>query len=115
MKFTLKVILIAILALFMQQWLSWWIIALVAFCVALFIKSSGFMDFMAGFLGIGLLWTLAAWWIDMETGSVLTQKIAGLLNVGKAYIIVLITGLIGGIVGGLGALSGHYLRKTIKR
>lgn len=114
MKFTLKVILIAALSFFLQQILPWWIIALVAFLVAIFIKSSGFSDFMAGFLGVGLLWLTMAWWIDMETDSILTQKIAALLNVGTAYVIVLVTGLIGGIVGGFGALSGHFLRKTFK-
>ena len=114
MKLSLKVILIAGLSFFMQQVLPWWVIAPVAFLVATSIKSSGFSDFMAGFLGVGLLWMAMAWWIDLETDSILTQKIAVLFNVGKAYVIILVTGLTGGIVGGFGALSGHFLRKTLK-
>ncbi|MDN5211470.1 hypothetical protein QQ020_05390 [Fulvivirgaceae bacterium BMA12] len=112
MRFAIKVILIAILAFLLQQVMPWWIIALVCFFVTLVIKSSGFTDFMAGFLGIGLLWLLMAWWIDHETNSMLTTKIAQLLGVGQAYIVILATGLIGSIVGGLAALSGHFVRKS---
>ena len=114
MKFTIKVILIAAIAFLMQQMFPWWVITPVALLVAIFIRSSGFSDFMAGFLGIGLLWLAMAWWVDMETDSILTEKIAALLNVGKAYIIIIVTGFIGGIVGGFGALSGHFLRKILK-
>lgn len=114
MKFTIKIILTAVISFLLQQLLPWWAIAVAAFLVAIFIRSSGFSDFMAGFLGVGLLWLVMAWWIDMETDSLLTQKIAALLSVNKAYIIIMITGLIGGIVGGFGALSAHFLRKTLK-
>ena len=112
MKFALKVISIAFISFFLQQLLPWWVIAFSACLVAASFKSSGLSDFMAGFLGVGLLWLTMAWWIDLETDSILTQKIATLLNVGKAYVVILVTGLIGGIVGGFGALSGHFLRKT---
>ena len=114
MRFALKVIMIAILAFLLQQVLPWWIIALASFFIALIIKSSGFTDFMSGFLGIGLLWLSMAWWIDFETNSILTTKIARLLGVGQAYIVILATGLIGSLVGGLGALSGHFVRKSFK-
>lgn len=114
MKFALKVISIAVISFFLQQILPWWIIAPAAGLVAVSVRSSGLSDFMAGFLGVGLLWLAMAWWIDLETESILTQKIAALLSVGKAYVIILVTGLIGGIVGGFGALSGHFIRKTLK-
>lgn len=115
MKFFIKVVLIAALSFFLQQWLPWWIIALAAFLVAISIKSPGGLDFMAGFLGAGLLWVIVAWWVDRETNSLLTQKIADLFSVGKPYIIILITGLIGGLVGGFGALSGHFIRKVFNQ
>ena len=115
MKFFLKVVLIAALSFFLQQWLPWWIIAPASFLVTISTNSRGSSDFMAGFLGAGLLWAIVAWLVDRETNSLLTQKIADLFSVGKPYVIIIITGLLGGLVGGLGALSGHFVRRVFNQ
>ena len=44
-------------------------------------------------------------------GHLLSQKIAQILPFGGSYIaVILVTALIGGIIGGMGALTGSFLR-----
>ena len=50
--------------------------------------------------------------MDAENGGILSQKIASVLPLGGSTILlILITGFIGGLVAGLAALSGSYVRK----
>ncbi len=114
MKILLRIIVAAILALIMQQFLPWWIIAIATFAVAFFAATSALQGFSIGFLAIGLLWLGLAWWIDSSTGSILTEKIAILFNVNSVTLVLSITALIGGLVGGLGGLSGYYCQKLFK-
>jgi hypothetical protein len=48
--------------------------------------------------------------IDVRTNSILSTKIAPLLGFQSATLLILLTGLVGGLVGGLGALSGQQIR-----
>lgn len=73
--------------------------------------TKGFNDFLAGFLGVGLLWLIFAWIIDVNTNSILTEQVAPILKMNNALVVVAVTGLLGGLVGGVGALSGSQLRR----
>lgn len=111
MKFILKVVLIAGLSYLAELFLPWWSVVICAFLVGLILPTKGFNDFLSGFLGVGLLWLIFAWSIDMDTDSVLTSQVAPLLGVNNALVVVALTGLLGGIAGGFGTLSGSQLRR----
>lgn len=121
MKMLLKIILTAALAYLLQYFFPWWTAVIAAFIIAVFIKSSWINDLLSGFLGVGLLWAIMAWMIDIQTNANLTSKIATLFSLNNAAYLIFITGLVGGIAGGLGALSGNQLKglfakeKTKKR
>lgn len=111
MKFILKVILIAGLSYFFELFLPWWSVVICAFLIGVIMPTKGVNDFLSGFLGVGLLWLFFAFMIDFDTDSILTSQIAPLLNLNNALVVIAVTGLLGGIVGGLATLSGSQLRR----
>ena len=115
MRLLLSILLIATLSFLAGLYLPWWSIAIVAFLVALLIPQSIGKCFLAGFLGVFLLWGLLALWIDIKNDSVLSKKIAQLLPLGGVSILlILITALIGALVAGFAAMSGGSLRPVRK-
>ena len=110
MVFILKLLLIAALCYLTQLFLPWWIIAVCAFGVNLFLPTKGFNAFLSGFLGVGLLWLIYAGVVDQRTDSLLTTRIAGIMQFDNVYWVVALTGLVGGLVGGMAALTGSLLR-----
>ena len=112
MKFVISIILTGLLAFVIDLYLPWWGITIAAFFVAALIHQRPRNSYVSGFLGIFILWFLLVWLIDVKNQSILSKKIALLLPVGgSVFLLMLVTALIGGIIGGLGALSGSYLRK----
>lgn len=113
MKFLTAIVLTAILSFISGLFLPWWGIAIVALAIAAMIHQKPWKAFLSGFLGVFLLWAGLAWWIDMKNNSVLSQKVAALLPLGgNSLAIIAVTGFIGGLVAGLAALSGSFLRAS---
>lgn len=113
MKLTISIILIAILSFALGLYLPWWSIALAAFAVIALIHQPPGWAFLAGFVSIFLLWFVLATIIDMRNQHILSRKLASLLPLGgNSFLLVLVTALVGALVGGFAALSGSYLRKA---
>jgi len=114
MKFLVATILTALLAFIIGLFLPWWWgFALIAFVVALLIHQKAVKAFFSGFFGLLILWGGLAWWIDMKNGGLLAKKIATLLPLGGNHLLlVLVTGIVGGLVAGFAAMSGSYLRSS---
>ena len=111
MKFLVSVVLTALLAFVAGLYLPWWSIAIAAFIVALIIPQRPGSSFLSGLLGLFLLWGALALWINIKNEGILATKIASVLPLGgSAVLLILVTGLIGGLVAGFAALSGSYLR-----
>ena len=93
-------------------YLPFWSAALVSFLVAVFIYQKPGMAYLSGFVSIFLLWGGLSFWIDAQNNSILSQKIASLFPLGgNGLLLILITAIVGAIIGGLSALSGSFLRK----
>ena len=115
MKFVLSILLTAALSFLAGMFLPWWSIALIAFLVALLIPQKISSSFLSGLLGIFLLWTILMFWIDIKNNSVLSQKISELFKLGgSSILLILVTALIGGLVGGFAAMAGSSLRPAAK-
>ena len=110
MKFFAKIILTAASCYIAELFFPWWIIAVCAFVVNLFLPTKGFNAFLSGFLGVGLLWLIFAWLIDIDTSSLLTDKIANQFGLNSSSLLVALTGMVGGVVGGFAAMSGSLFR-----
>lgn len=115
MKFLVATILTAVLA-FIAGLLSfspWWGFAVSSLLVAVLVHQKAGKAFLAGYTGVFLLWSGLAWWIDMKNNGVLSSKIAAVLPLGgNTFYLILVTALIGGLVAGMAALTGSYLRST---
>lgn len=115
MKFLTATILTALLSFISGLFLPWWGIAIAALAVAAIIHQKTGKAFLAGLLGVFLLWAGLAWWMDMRNNSVLSQKVASVLPLGgSAWALILVTGFIGGLVGGFAAIAGSSLRASSK-
>ena len=115
MKFLIKFISIALLTVLFEQFLPWWSIALAAFLGGLVIKSRGINAFLAGALGVGLVWLWVAWRIDYQTESILTAKMAGLFQMENKNMMIALTVMIGSIVGAFSAWTGHNFRSLFEK
>jgi hypothetical protein len=112
MKFIIATILTALLSFVGGLWFPWWEIAVAGFIVSAIIPQQRWDAFLSGSLGVFFLWGVLSWWIDFKNNSILSQKIAQILPLGGySYLLILVTALIGGIVGGFAALTASYLRK----
>lgn len=111
MRFLLAILLTAVLSFLAGLFLPWWSIAVIAFLVALLIPQNIGPAFLAGLLGIFVLWAVVASWIDIKNNSLLSHKISELMKVGgSSVLLIVITALIGGLVGGFAAMAGSSLR-----
>jgi hypothetical protein len=115
MKFLVAFILTAILSYTVGFYLPWWSIAFTAFIVAVVIPQKPGKTFLCGFLALFLLWIILALYIDMGNQHILSMKIAELLFKSHSHALIMsVTGLVAGLVGGFAALSGAYLRMSKK-
>lgn len=116
MRFLLSFLIIALLGYIAGEYLPWWSIAIVAFITAFAMGQKASRSFLAGFTGIFLLWTALALWIDARNEGLLSTKIATLFPLGgSGILLILVTALVGGLVGGFAALSGSSLRGLMRR
>lgn len=112
-KVLLKIILTAVMAYSLQTMLPWWSVVIASFSISFIISTKGLSSFVGGFLGVGILWFIQAMVIDIQTDSILTDRVAGIFSLPNNFLLILITSIIGGLVGGFGALTGMQLRNLI--
>lgn len=115
MKIAVTILLTIILGFAAGLYLPWQSIALVSFLIAVFVYQKPGMAYITGFAGMFLFWSLLAWWIDAQNDSILSHRMAQVFPLGgSSFLLIVVTGLVAGFVGGLAALSGSYLRNYLQ-
>lgn len=128
MKFSIKILLIIIAAYFSEMFIpTWW-----GFCVPTAIicflfserpkrkfvseKNKAFdHHFLSGFIGIALLWLVFAFWKDNANQSILSNRISEMIfSFRSPYLIMGVSALIGGLIGGMAGMSGGFLGLAVK-
>jgi hypothetical protein len=112
MKLTISIFLTALLAFALCLFLPWWSIALAAFAVAVAIPQKPWKALSAGSLGLLLLWGGLSFWMSSANGHLLASKM-GHVMLGapvSPWLLIMVTALLGALVGGLSALAGSFLR-----
>jgi len=109
MKFLIQFVAILFSAHLLMQFMPWYSIALAAFVGGYLLKSN--TNFLAGFAAIATLWVFNAWLIDSSSNADLAERVAKLLMLKHKFVLFLVMAFIGGLVGGLSALTGSFLRK----
>lgn len=115
MKVVLRILLIGTLAYFAPFVLPWWSLAILAALVGFLIPGHGFNSFISGFLGGGATWLFLAWKIDTETHSVMSTKMVQLFPLSDPIYLVIVSGVIGGLVAGFGAVTGTSFRQIFMK
>lgn len=110
MKLIIRLIVIGALTYFLSPLFTWWTAMMIAFLVCYISPSSGLNAFVAGFLGVGLVWMGHAWNIDVLNESAFSLQVAEIMQVSDPILLVFATGLIGGLAGGFASLSGTSFR-----
>lgn len=112
----IQLLLIALLSLIAQSVFPWWSLAVVAFAVCLWRSRSGGQAFLVGFAGVALVWLVYALFIHIDTGGVFTGRMSQLLfRTASAAPTFMSTAVVGGLVGGLAALSGYLVRQAVRK
>ncbi len=112
MKFITAFLLIILLSFVSCLYFPWWAIAIVSFLVLALIPLRPLQAFLCGFVSIFLFWTLLSFYISNNNEHVLAHKVSVLvLKTDSPFLLVLATGLIGGLVAGFAALTASYIRK----
>jgi hypothetical protein len=113
MRLLVSILLIALGSFIATSFLPWWMIAVVCFAVTFFFRLNSGKSFLAGFAGIFLLWLLVALFKDMANNYILSSRMAQLFTLPSSFLFLLISAVIGGIVGGLAAWSGAVAARAM--
>jgi len=107
--------LILITAFLLNLFLPWWSVAIPGLIFGYLFSQKAFSSFGWGFLALFLLWGGQALYTHLANDGILTSRIAEMLSLGSPILIVLITGILGGLVSGLAALTGSLVRETPRK
>lgn len=115
LKFTIAIILSAVAAYAAGIYgnLPWWSFVITNILIAVAIPQRPVYAFLTGALGIGLLWFSLAFVIDNQNQHILSIKVANVLPLHGSFVaLIILTTVVGALLGGLSALTGSYIRKT---
>jgi hypothetical protein len=115
MKFFVGILLTMLLgyvAFLFNDSLPWWSVAVAAFIAGAAVPAKPWQNWLAGFLGMALLWAALAWWIDKANGGIMAGRMADVLPMkGSKGLLIVATSLVGGLVAAFASLTGSFLRK----
>lgn len=114
-RFIGQLILVITLSYISQYVLPWWGPMVGAALATMLIFNKGLSSFFAGFIGLGTLWFYLAYSIDTANQSLLSSKVAALFSLESGFQMVLITALLGAVMGGFSALTGNYFIAMFKK
>lgn len=98
------------LCFILQYFLPWWTLAIGAFAGGYLFGNKGWIVFLSGLISVGLLWFVTSMTIDIQTQSILTEKVARLFPTKTPALLFLLTAIIGGLPGAFAALTGSLLK-----
>ncbi|MEO9967085.1 MAG: hypothetical protein ABJF11_14900 [Reichenbachiella sp.] len=111
MIFLFRLLLIAVFTYLLALISPWWSTIFCAALVAFFLPGNNFNAFLSGFMGVGLVWMVMAWKVDIETASIMSAKMVELFPVDDSNMLIIVAAIVGGFAGALGAFSGNSFRQ----
>ncbi len=114
-KFIVSILISALMAYAIGIYgnLPWWSFVVTNFIIAIVVNQKPGKSFLSGALGIGVLWLVLALVIDTQNNHILSVKVANILPLKGSYIaLIIITSIVGFLLGGLSSLTGYFVRKS---
>ena len=107
-----RMIAIGVLVFLCGGIVPWWGMILLALLVqVVFVNRTTGWAFLEGFLGVGLCWLLVSLYKYGMSDGLLTKRMAGLFHLPSPLLLLFVTVVIGGLMGGLGGATGYSLRQ----
>jgi len=111
MRIVASIIAIIIIGYLLQFVTPWWGIVLAVMIVTFILNRNYWTSFLIGFLAVFLLWGGFALFRDMANESLLSSQIGDLLQGIPSLGLIALSGIIGGLVGGLSGMLGYSARE----
>tara|TARA_B100001057_G_scaffold117986_1_gene116558 strand:- start:15824 stop:16201 length:378 start_codon:yes stop_codon:yes gene_type:complete len=111
MNFILRILIVGISSYYIPSILPWWTIIIIPFILGCLFDDNYLSHFLSGFIGTGVAWIFIILSIDFNTQSILSEKIIKILEVDSVNYIIILISVVGGIVSGLGMITGYTLRR----
>ena len=99
-----------ILAVLFSFFLPWWSVMTAALVTSLFIPLKKTAVFLVPFVAILLFWAVYCFVLSSNNDFTLAKKISQLLQLGgNPYLLILTTGIVGGLAAGISAIFGKQI------
>ncbi len=103
-----------ILAVLLSFVLPWWSVMTAALVTSLFLPLKKAAVFFVPFLAILLFWAVYSFMLSSGNDYTLAKRIAVLLPLGgNPYVLMLVTGIVGGLAAGIAAIFGKQLNNVL--
>ncbi|OEK05238.1 hypothetical protein [Roseivirga misakiensis] len=98
-------------AFLLANFLPWYSVMLAGFLSGAIVRLRKATTFFVPFLAITLFWFINAWLLSSANNFILAKKISVLLYLGgNPYLLMLVTGIVGGLAAGIAAIFGNQCR-----
>ena len=115
MKFLLFTLLSALVVVFLNIVAPYWVVMIAVTVLAALIRPTVWGGFLGGGLGMGLVWLGQTLYISAVTSSTLPDKMGALMGLGSGLSLMLLTAVLGFILGGCSGLLGVKFRNLIQK
>ena len=100
-----------VFAYVLSLFLPWWSVMLAVLVTSFLIPLKKTSVFLVPFLAVALLWIIQAWLLSSANDFTLAKKIAILFPLGgNPYLLIVATGIIGGIAAGITGIFGKQCK-----
>ena len=113
MKHTVLLFMLLLVLLLLTPF--WWWIIILPLGFGLLFLDSGWKGFLTGMTASGVLWFSTSLILWLTNSRIIAGRIADLLKVGSPLLLVLITGILAAIVGGISGMTGVMMRKVVRK
>jgi len=111
-----KIIISAALILLLQAATPyWWWVMVVPLVLAFASPGPGWGAFRMGLTSAGAVWLLASLVLFLTQSQLIAMRIASMMNLGSGWVLVLLTGVIAMLAGGVAGATGAALRGVTRR
>jgi len=105
-----------LLAFILSLFLPWWSVMTAALATALFFPLKKAAVFFVPFLAILIFWAVYGYILSSGNDFTLAKRIAVLLPLGgNQHVLLLVTGMVGGLAAGIAAILGKQLSLLLKK
>ncbi len=100
---------------FLGGWIfPWWWPAVPAYVLGFWRSRTGTTAFLMGFFGTAGSWAMLAGWLNARNHGLLAMRIADLMKLPAPWLLLVLTGATGGLIGALSGWSGHAMGKWFR-